>query len=155
MQVPDLVSELTLKAVESLFRNARAIPEEKLAWTPSESTRSALDQVQECAQFPKYLAQVLRGETLEFTPVLFMQAAKEREEWTTLDECERICQFNTGLFLEEIKRHDQSRLSENVLTPWGATLSISELMMTHYWNMVWHTGQIAFIQRMLGDKEMH
>ncbi len=37
----------------------------------------------------------------------------------------------------------------------GMTMSRAEVMMMTYWNYVYHTGQVAYIQRLYGDVEMH
>ena len=50
MRLQDYVANLTESATATLFRNAYAIPPEKLTWTQCEQTRSALDQLQECSQ---------------------------------------------------------------------------------------------------------
>lgn len=151
----DFVAELTQQAVDGLFRNAAAIPEDKLNWQPADDARSVLDQLQECAQVPKAFTKMLQGESVVFTPELFMRARKERQEWTTVEECEKICRFNTGKLIEAIKAFPDNKMNDTVMAPWGVETTFKEALIAQYWNTVWHTGQIAYIQRLLGDKEMH
>jgi hypothetical protein len=155
MRVQDYVANLTEAATGGLFRNAYAIPTDKLLWCPSDSTRSALDQLQECAQTSMVFAKMLNGEEVDFSPRNFIQARKLREEWTTVEECERISQFNLSQLLEAISGFPTERLEESTMAPWGVEVTYSELLVAQYWNVVWHTGQIAYIQRLLGDKDMH
>ena len=37
----------------------------------------------------------------------------------------------------------------------SATMTLADVMMLCYWNIVYHLGQINQIQLMLGDEEMH
>lgn len=155
MRVQDYVANLTEAATAGLIRNAYAIPTEKLLWCPTDATRSALDQLQECAQTSMVFAKMLRGEEVDFSPRTFIRARKEREEWTTVEECERISQFNMSKLVDAIKEFPSERLEESTQAPWGVEVQFSELLIAQYWNVVWHTGQIAYIQRLLGDKDMH
>ena len=41
--------------------------------------------------------------------------------------------------------------------PWGdgMTETLANVMLHHFWNIVYHEGQIAYIQTIYGDREMH
>jgi hypothetical protein len=41
------------------------------------------------------------------------------------------------------------------MMPWGAKMTFAELLFLNYWNLVYHQGQIAYIQTLYGDREMH
>jgi hypothetical protein len=89
MRLQDYVANLTESATATLFRNAYAIPPEKLTWTQCEQTRSALDQLQECSQTALVFSKILRGESVEMSPRNFIKAKREREGWTTIEMCEK------------------------------------------------------------------
>jgi uncharacterized damage-inducible protein DinB len=155
MRLQDFLAESTDDALQALFRNAEAIPIDKLTWQPAPEARSVLDQLQECAQVPAMFKKVLKGEMVEFTPETLVYARRERREWTTVDECRRVCEFNTKSLCEDIRHFPDDRMNQQIMLPWGESVTILKLLTLHHWNMVWHTGQIAYIQRLLGDKEMH
>lgn len=113
--------------------------------------------IQEVAQDPKYLAKLFSGETImdSGTEEFFDRLRKEKAEWTSLEEAERILEFNLNLLLKAIRAFPAERLEEKVVEPWGYETNFQDLVMYQYWNTVWHTGQIAYIQTLLGDKQSY
>lgn len=108
---------------------------------------------QEIAQDPRDLSKLFRGESItnSGTEVYFERMRKEKAEWTTIEECERVLEFNLKLLTEAILAFPLERLGETVIEPWGYETTYGELMMYQYWNTTWHTGQVAYIQTLLGD----
>lgn len=155
MRLQDYVANLTESATATLFRNAYAIPPEKLTWTQCEQTRSALDQLQECSQTALVFSKILRGESVEMSPRNFIKAKRERESWTTIEKCEKHAVTHTLELMESIRNFPESRLEERTIAPWGSEVTFGEILIAQYWNVVWHTGQIAYMQRIWGDKAMH
>jgi uncharacterized damage-inducible protein DinB len=155
MRLQDFIADSTMSAFGALFRNAHTIPEDKINWQPASEARSVLDQLQECAQAPSIFIKMLEGEKVEFSPQFLVEARRQRREWTTVGECERVCEFMTKKLCDAIRTVPEERMTENVTLPWGEEISMRDMLNKHYWNMVWHTGQIAYIQRLLGDKDMH
>jgi hypothetical protein len=35
------------------------------------------------------------------------------------------------------------------------TVSLADVCFLHYWNTVYHLGQVNYLQTLLGDREMH
>lgn len=124
---------------------------------PSPDSRSALSMLQEVAQDPKDLARLFRGEVIlgSGTEEYFTRLRKEKAEWTTLEECERVLEFNLNLLFKAIGGFPSDRLMDTVTEPWGSETTYLDLMMYQYWNTVWHTGQIAYIQTLLGDRQSY
>lgn len=151
------VAELTLNATETFLRYAKALPKDQVAWKPSPDSRSALSMLQEVAQDPEDLAKLFRGETIldAGTESYFERLKQEKREWTSLEECERILEFNLNQLLEAIRNFPAERLSEPVIEPWGNHTTYRELAIYQYWNTVWHTGQVAYIQTLLGDGQSY
>lgn len=113
--------------------------------------------LQEVAQDPKDLARLFRGEVIlgSGTEEYFTRLRKEKAEWTTLEECERVLEFNLNLLFKAIGGFPSDRLMDTVTEPWGSETTYLDLMMYQYWNTVWHTGQIAYIQTLLGDRQSY
>ena len=111
--------------------------------------------MQEVAQDPRDLAKLFNGEVIlgAGTAEYFDRLRKEKAEWTTLEECERVMEFNLNLLIKAIRAFPSERLAEAVTEPWGYETSFLDLVMYQYWNTVWHTGQIAYIQTLLGDRK--
>lgn len=155
MRLQDFIADQTLLAAEELFLQARQIPEDKLAWRAMDEGRTALDQLQECAAAPSSYTNILRRE-----PKAFLDSDREKRQlakatWLTVDKCETECRERTAILLEIIRAIPDTALSDSVMMPWGEEWKISDVSAMHYWNLVYHTGQICFIQTLLGDKEVH
>ncbi len=155
MRLQDFIAEQTLLAVDHLFIQARQLPEDKLTWKVMDEGRTPLDQFQECASAPSSYNNIIKGESKEFIDSDHMKRREARLTWVTVDQCEAECRERTATLLETIRGTPDEALFNKVTMPWGEEWKLLDVMMMHHWNMVYHTGQICFIQTLLGDKEMH
>jgi hypothetical protein len=158
MRYQDQIAAATMTVVEDLFRSAHAMPEDKLNWTPLESKRSVINILQECAQAPNWFRGMLITRSMpDLKEEDFEKARAERAQWETLDECERICRENTEKLCAVIRSFPDEDLGLMVHIPFGGGMdkSMADVVMFHYWNIVYHIGQINYIQTLYGDYEMH
>jgi hypothetical protein len=145
------------------FRNARALPEDKLDWRPNPEMRSVLEIAQEVAQSPSWGVQILANRgwggptNPEEMQAAMEQAMAEQRSWDTLDKCESVMQSNLEKLAESIRAFPEEELTNTVHLPFGAgmTLQLAEICMVQNWNATYHLGQICYVQLMNGDKEMH
>jgi hypothetical protein len=158
MTVQDHIVTITEHSVESLFRNARAVPADKLDWQPLDEGRSVLSMLAECATVPRFATTILTtGKAPEFTEEAMAKSRALRATLKTVDDCEKLCLENTAELYEAIRTFPTERLSETIALPFreGMTVSMAQIANMHYWNNAYHIGQIAYIQTLYGDKEWH
>lgn len=156
MSFQQLVSRLTLNAVDELLRYAKAVPAEKLTWRPAEHARSVLEILQECAILPAAVAAWLHDRPQSPPPVeqyapYWAQAAT----LTTLEACEQALRENTQKLLEAVSTLSDTDLNQTAVAPWGKSYTLAEGGLIHYWNLTYHLGQIAYIQLLYGDTEYY
>ena len=155
MRLQDQVIKMTQEATDALFRNVRAMPEDKLTWKPMENGRTALDQLQECAYTPLFFVGVLdTSQALDASEEAREKRAAERAKWS-VDECEQHCKANNEIYFELVKNLPDSELGKEIDMPWGETATIGDAIGFQYWNLVYHQGQINYIQTLYGDFEHH
>ncbi len=157
MRIQDFVAAETEQAVKSLFDTARYVPADKLEWKPLDNGRSCLDQLQECAQAPTWFQSILETRQVqEFDPAKYEEMRVARRQWDTLEKCEEVCRTNTAKLIETIRNFPDEHLSTGIPHPFapGETIKLAHVMLWHYWNTVYHIGQINYIQTLLGDFEM-
>ncbi|HEY3265910.1 MAG TPA: hypothetical protein VGM37_03200 [Armatimonadota bacterium] len=145
----------TRDSVAALFRTARCMPEDKLTWKPADTARSAFEILQECAQSAKWFIPMLSGgKSPEWN---FEAVMAERAQWTTLDEVEKVCLANCESLYEAIAAVTPEGQEEEVDIPFkeGWKEKKRNIMWFQYWNTVYHTGQVNYIQTLYGDREMH
>lgn len=150
-----IATKMTLKAVEDLRANLEAMPPDKQVWRPLDCGRSALDQVQECAVINGFFASILRDRT-----VPDMDWGAYKAACAALDTPEKALAAldESGKALQAaIEAFPDNKLADSITLPFaeGMVTTFAEIMFAAYWNMTYHTGQIAYIQTLYGDTEMH
>lgn len=149
----DPIVSATLVSVDMLFNSAKRVPEEKLTWSPLDHGRTVLSQLQECAIAPHfYLVYLKPGYQSPFHG--YEEASEYSKQFDTLEKCEMKCREMTAELAEAMRQVTPDRLSELHVMPWGQEMAISTIAGLHYWNNVYHLGQINYIQTLYGDREM-
>jgi hypothetical protein len=159
MTSQEQAAQLTRDAGEALFASARAMPADKLNWSPAGDARTALHMLQECAYYLPTLAPLLSqgdGMVERFTAVAG-PAMEESKSWDTLDKVETAYNGYLEATLAAIRAVPDNDLNREVPLPWaeGVTMPVWKMLLSLYWNTVYHVGQINYIQTMYGDQEMH
>ena len=124
---------------------AKAMPEDKLTWKVSDDTRTARALLEELVTTAGFAAGLLRTKQMPSMEGGWGASADE-----TLEELEASCRSAYADFLAAAKEFPEAEYAETVELPWG-TQSYLEMIQYPYWNLVYHYGQINFIQTMYGD----
>ena len=158
MRLQDYMIEVTRAAAAEAFRYAKAVPDDKVDWKPMDGGRSVLDQCRELAMCPGWATDLISGKDLpEWTEEMMAEMNREQMQWLTVADCEAECNRRMEIFFEVLKSLPDDRLSETKWLPYegGRDFTMPEMMDYPRWNFNYHTGQIAYIQTLFGDKEMH
>ena len=158
MKIQDYIADEARKAAEEAFKYARAVPEDKLDWSPGEGARSVLSMCRELAMTPTWAYDTIQGDKApEFNEETFAAIKREQEQWKTVEDCQK--EFNNRYEkLEGLYRSlSDQRLSDKKWLPYdgGRDFTVLEMMDYPRWNATYHLGQVCYVQLMLGDKEMH
>lgn len=138
---------------QGMISNLNAMPADKVNWKPLDAGRTALDLTIECAVFAAGTATTL---TTRKDPTLDQEAYKRIEEETdTAEKATKLLQDGTEALLAALETFPEEHLTDKITMPWGMVITIGDLLNMIYWNNVYHTGQIAYVQTLYGDKEMH
>jgi hypothetical protein len=152
MKIQEYIVKCAKEAGEEFFRYAAAVPVDKLDWSPEGRGRSVLSMCREITQTPTWTLQAF-GEAVE-NPEDLKRIA---EGLSTPKECEAefFKRFESvESFFLAFTREDFSK------TKWlpyngGRDHTYLEMMDYPRWNCSYHTGQVAYIQILFGDKEMY
>lgn len=152
MRLQDQIVKQTQRAMDDVIRSVDALPTDKRDWAP-EGGRSALSQLREIAMVPHFYITILKTGA----PPAFDDHAHEMPSLTTVDECRTEAMKATSELCRMIREFPDSDLEKEITLPFngGMVVTMADLLGLHYWNTVYHLGQINFIQTLLGDKEMH
>jgi uncharacterized damage-inducible protein DinB len=147
MNYYDVLSKELAVGTEDLWRNVGAMPADKLTWKPAETSRTAQELIEEIVSATVYNTAVLTTKT------------SADDAWVSvagksLKELEQLQRAGVAEFLAAVKEFPESEYTEQITLPWGA-MTYFDVMSYNYWNLMYHIGQIAYIQTLYGDKEMH
>ncbi len=147
MQFTEAYEKMLLSGVDDLWRNIAAMPADKLEWKLAEKTRSVREILGEVVGATSYNGAVLTAR------------ASVDDAWTSsdglsLEDLEALHRKNIAEFLDVVKAFPAEELSDKVVLPWGE-MTYFDIISYGYWNTMYHLGQIAYVQMMYGDAEMH
>jgi uncharacterized damage-inducible protein DinB len=152
VSVPQAAADLCREACETLVRAASATPVEKLTWQPLENGRSMLEQLAECTLANFKWARILRTGTYANLPA---EIAKPLwDQLTTLNVITEKLRESTEELVSALGEVPVDQLAEPIQTQWGP-MPLFRCCFHAYWNMVYHEGQINYIQTLYGDYEEH
>ena len=149
----DFLVAATQKAADDLTAAFLRLPEDKRSWSPNEKSRTALDQVAECAVLNGYTADLIQTRTWQkdwFDKFFNEKAAAAAQDWDTLHA--RL-QENTRRVTEAIAAVPDAAMTDEIALPgWttARTMTVAEAVARSYWNMTYHEGQINYIASLLG-----
>lgn len=149
MNAQELLINLTQKRADALFYAVRQFPADKLDWKPTESSRSALDMLQEIATALDRFEELYNKRTLEWNPDAYMAWVAERSQITSLDELQKMTQESTDRLAARIRATDPSEYTAPVQMPFPGDFNVADILAYHLWNMSYHEGQIYYIQTLI------
>jgi hypothetical protein len=158
MRYQDHITDATREAAKEAFKYAKAVPADKLEWRPMDIGRTVLDLCQELAMCPTWAFEIIEGkEGPKWDEESMAAVKKEQQQWKTAEDCEaefgRRMDKLAGLYASI----SNERLKETKWLPFdgGRDFTVAEMMDYPRWNCTYHLGQIAYIQTLYGDRDMH
>ena len=152
----EMAAQALRHASKALVRIVKSTQPDKIEWSPLDQGRTVLDQVQECAVIC-FLSQDTFSKAIQ--PVFdFELFGRKKVEFNTIEKALEAIETNTEALAKIFEAFPEESLSMMVHLPFGPggmTVSFGEFMMMPSQNMVYHYGQINYIQTLYGDKEMH
>ena len=146
-------ARMTRQAWEGLLRTAEFMPEDRREWVPQGKARTFHDYMAECVVMADWGRELIEtGEFGAFDPEAY---ARAKAELNTLDKIKAAGAPAIERLIAAIEAFPDARLEETKQMPWGFTQTYADMLFNAYWNMVYHWGQVNYVQMMLGDTDMH
>jgi uncharacterized damage-inducible protein DinB len=157
MKIQDYIADSAREAADMAFKYANTVPQDKLDWRPLDQGRSVIDMCRELGMTPTWGASAFQDSSGEWNEETAKAQRQLMESWKTVDDC--VAQFNDRFSAwEKVARSmSDEELSKTKWLPYNGGRDHTYLEMLDYvrWNCTYHLGQIAYIQTLYGDKEMH
>jgi hypothetical protein len=155
MPTLDLKAQLrdaTLRAQRLLTNDLKAISADQVNACPGGCARTALNIVAECAAVNGMAATVLSGAEYK------RPSPEEREahlnSFDTVDKVIAYLDQETERLLAAIEATDADTFSDE-MSPFGRPMNRFGVASLPSWHMMYHDGQLNYIQSLHGDGEMH
>lgn len=157
MSITEKIIEDTKNAAADTFKYAKAVPADKADWKPLDAGRSVLDMCKELAMCPTWSTLIASGQEM---PPMNEESMAEFEKMTsgwTIEDCEKACLKNLEDFYKVAAEFPESRLGEKYTLPFDGGQEITQRQNLEYplWNLIYHQGQIGYIQTLYGDRTMY
>lgn len=156
MRFQDQIVRQTQRALDDVVRAARAIPEDRLDWSPGGSARSTLAQMREIAQTGERFVPLVLGDATGFVG---HAAREEAAEIGSEDLDALVARARRGVtdLCQAVASIPDSALEREITLPFGGgtVMTLADALGLPVWNMTYHLGQINLIGLMLGDRRMH
>jgi uncharacterized damage-inducible protein DinB len=141
--IRDVAKQVTMSGAETLCKDTTYIPEEKLAWRPMEHGKSAEMILAEIARSNYEIAAAIRGQSPKEIVIGDFVALKD----CVMESAREVCKAIDSL--------SDADLEGTITMPWGGMFAASEAILLPANHMVYHDGQINYIQLLLGDTRFH
>ncbi|MCI2430274.1 DinB family protein [Candidatus Acetothermia bacterium] len=155
MDTKQYLANVARFAAQAVARTAPFVPENKRNWSPMGAARTTTDMVQECAEALEIATKFMQ--TSQFArPDAQARAELLKKNPPKLEELFPRLQKAADEYAQALEKFPAERLMEMVPSPFGGEPRplLMQLSMPVF-NMMYHYGQINYIQTMLGDTEMH
>jgi hypothetical protein len=141
------------RTAESYLINFACIPQDKLGVSPMGVARTALEFTAECGGFNGIAADVVRGADVD------MPSEDERQAfYASVDTAEKgasLIRSSVDELILAIEEADEAALNRRIVAPWGEPVTPYILAHIAASHMAYHDGQLAYIQSLYGDGEIH
>lgn len=144
--------------MEVFLRNFSYVPDDKLAWTPTPTAKSAIRIAAHTALYAGRFARMIRDRGLPAPENLVEWiAARDAEEVavTCRKEVERVFREGTAEVLGALDTLSLDEIEMSLDSGQGWSMPMKQLMGLPGWHATLHTGQIDFLQTCWDDQHVY
>jgi hypothetical protein len=148
MNYAESLKEMFKDGCESLWRTVKPIPEDKLDWKAAPEVRTVRELLGELVNTTKYTADLMN--TLKEPGMDNWNGDQTR----TPEQFEKEFRSAMEEYFKALDSFPEDKLAEKITLPWGE-LTFHQVIAYAYWNLMYHLGQINYIQTLYGDKNFY
>jgi uncharacterized damage-inducible protein DinB len=149
------ILNVTRQVAEDFFRYVEATSPERLDWSPSDVGQSVISMAREIAVTPSWAYDVTAG----VQPTDEERAAGnfEMRSWKNLAKCREEFETRFEIWSTLVLSMTDEQLDQKIFLPFNGGRDHTHLELLEYprWNITYHLGQVAYIQTLYGDNEVH
>lgn len=142
------------QGMDMFLRNFSYVPDDKLIWSPTQTSKSALRVAAHAAVTNANFADFIRSRKLpegDDIPDFMARAAAAEAAITSREEMERVFRENTQKVLDAL----DTLTDEDVEIVFDSGMSMKFLMRLAGWHATLHLGQIDYLQTCWNDQQIY
>lgn len=157
----DLIESAKQRAVSNMeffLRNFAHVPDDRLNWTPTPTSKSALRIAAHTALYAARFAQMIRERRTPAPENLDEWLAKRDEEEMAVEsrqEMERAFREGTAEVLAALDTLSPEDLETSIDSGQGWSMPMTQLIALPGWHATLHAGQIDYLQTCWDDQEVY
>ena len=157
----DLIEASKQRAVSNMeffLRNFSHVPDDKLEWTPTPTSKSAIRIAAHTALYAGRFAQMIRDRRLPAPDNLSeWLAERDAEEVaiTSREEMEKVFREGTAEVLAALDTLKPEELEMSLESGQGWSMPMKQLMGLPGWHATLHAGQIDYLQTCWDDQQVY
>ncbi|MCA0362147.1 MAG: DinB family protein [Armatimonadetes bacterium] len=158
MTSADRAKASAIQQMEIFLRNFSKVPDDRLNWSPTPTSKSALRIAAHTALYAGRFAKMIREKQLPQPSDLDQWLAENTEEEraiTTREEVEAIFRSGTLEVIEAIDGLSQEDLDSTLEAGHGGAFTMDHLIHLPGWHATVHLGQIDFLQTCWDDQTVY
>jgi len=144
--------------MEFFLRNFRYVPDDKLDWTPTPTSKSAIRIAAHTALYAGRFAQMIRDRRTPAPDNLSEWLAQRDAEEIAIssrEEMERAFREGTAQVVEALDSLSPEEIDMSIDSGQGWSTPMKQLMELPGWHATLHAGQIDYLQTCWGDQEVY
>lgn len=144
-------------AKSRLLRTFEFVPDDKLTWSPAESSKHALRIVAHCGVTNNIFATILRGEELPVpasAEEAVAQVGSMEKSITDRQSAVKLIEDSTNAVVQALSHVTPERMDTSPMSPFGP-FPMAFWMALPAIHMGNHAGQIDYLQTIWDDQEFH
>ena len=157
-QIVELAKLTAVQGMDMFLRNFSYVPDDKLNWSPTPTSKSPLRVAAHTAVTNANFADFIRNRKLPAGDDIpdFMARTKAAEEAiTSKEEMERVFRENTQKVLDALDTLSDEDVESVLDSGQGWDMSMKFLMRLAGWHATLHLGQIDYLQTCWDDQQIY
>lgn len=154
----ELSKKSAVDNMELFLRNFSKVPDDRLTWTPTPTSKSAIRIAAHTALYAGRFAQMIRERALPKVENLdqwLAQRNAEEELLTSRAEVEAVFRAGTAQVISALESLTPEEIESTLDSGQGWQMSMIWVMGLPGWHSTLHTGQIDYLQTCWGDQEIY
>lgn len=147
-----------VQGMERFLKNLSFVPDDKLDWTPTPTSKSALRVAAHTALYSRRFARMIWDRKLPAVENLAEWEAQVKAEEiavTSREEVERIYREGIEEVLSALDSLTPEEFTSTLDSGQGWSVLMTDLMNLPGWHATLHTGQIDYLQTCWGDQKVY